>query len=88
MAQKQKKADGHRLWSNSIGPVVASVFENAKNGSVWHNVSVSRSYSNGGEPEYTPSFRHQDLMNVRRLLNQAYNVIEERKRELRAASAE
>ena len=65
------------------GSIEAAVFENQKDGKVWHNVSISRRYRNsGGEYRSTSTYAYADLVQVARIAEQAEAWIAARLQEL------
>jgi hypothetical protein len=65
------------------GSIEAAIFENQKDGKVWHNVAIIRRYRNrGGEYRSTSTYAYADLVQVARIAEQAEGWIAARLQEL------
>ena len=68
MAQKQKPTHEIRL-----GRIRAAIWANeAENGNVWFNITVSRLYKDGDQWRDTSAFRRDDLPIVAKVVDMAY----------------
>jgi hypothetical protein len=69
MAQEKKKP----FHSIPLGNISAAIWDNTtKDGRLWFNVTVERSYMDGNKREYTSRFRRDDLPIVAKALDMAY----------------
>ena len=69
MAQEKKKPF-HKI---RLGNIVAAIWENTtKDGRVWFNVTVTRSYMDGDDWKDTSTYRRDDLPIVAKVVDMAY----------------